>query len=294
MTASIRPVERYVVIGNPIAHSMSPAIHADFAAQLGLPLQYERMLAPLDGFAQTVAALKAAGVKGANVTVPFKLEACQLADTLSPAAQFAQAANTLKFLPDGMVLAENTDGGGLCRDLDRQLRTLGLRLNQCQVLMIGAGGAASGCVAAFQHAGVQHLTVLNRTVIKARELAERAEAIDLPAAGGGLDTPPSHFDVPGAPVVVVNASSSSLKGEVPVLHPDWFERAVLVYDMMYAAQPTPFMRSVRNVEIPCSDGLGMLVFQAQLAFEVWTGQSPNALETLIKVRQMLLAKSTQQ
>jgi shikimate dehydrogenase len=149
-------------------------------------------------------------------------------------------------------------------------------------------------VAAFQHAGVQHLTVLNRTAPKARALAERAEAIDLPAAGGGLDTPPSHFDVPGAPVIVVNASSSSLKGDVPAIHPDWFERAVLVYDMMYAAQPTPFMRSVRKVETPCSDGLGMLVFQAQLAFEVWTGQSPNALETLIKVRQMLLAKSKQQ
>lgn len=294
MSESIGSVERYVVIGNPIAHSMSPAIHADFAAQLGLPLQYERMLAPLDGFAQTVAALKAAGVKGANVTVPFKLEACLLADALSPAAEFAQAANTLKFLSDGTVLADNTDGGGLCRDLDRQLRTLGLRLNQCQVLMIGAGGAASGCVAAFQHAGVQHLTVLNRTATKARALAERAEAIDLPAAGGGLDTPPSHFDVPGAPVIVVNASSSSLKGDVPAIHPDWFERAVLVYDMMYAAQPTPFMRSVRKVETPCSDGLGMLVFQAQLAFEVWTGQSPNALETLIKVRQMLLAKSKQQ
>jgi len=294
LTASICPVERYVVIGNPIAHSMSPAIHTDFAAQLGLPLQYERMLAPLDGFAQTVAALKAAGVKGANVTVPFKLEACLLADALSPAAQFAQAANTLKFLPEGTVLADNTDGGGLCRDLDRQLRTLGLRLNQCQILMVGAGGAASGCVAAFQSAGVQHLTVLNRTVTKARGLAQRAEAIDLPAAGGGLDTPPSHFDVPGAPVVVVNASSSSLKGDVPVLHPDWFESAVLVYDMMYAAQPTPFMRSIRNVETPCSDGLGMLVFQAQLAFEVWTGQSPNALETLIKVRQLLLAKSKKQ
>lgn len=293
MSASISPVARYVVIGNPIAHSMSPAIHADFAAQLGLPLQYERVLAPLDGFSQTVAALKAAGVKGANVTVPFKLEACMLADTLSPAAQFAQAANTLKFSPDGTVLADNTDGGGLCRDLDRQLRTLGLRLDQCQILMVGAGGAASGCVAAFQHAGVQHLTVLNRTATKARELAERAEAIDLPAAGGGLDTPPSHFDIPGAPVVVVNASSSSLKGDVPVLHPDWFERAVLVYDMMYAAQPTPFMRSIRNVDTPCSDGLGMLVFQAQLAFEVWTGQSPNALETLINVRQLLLAKSPQ-
>lgn len=286
--------DRYVVIGNPIAHSMSPAIHSDFAAQLGLSLQYQRVLAPLNGFTQTVAALKAAGVKGANVTVPFKLEAFALATECSPAAQFAQAANTLKFNADGTVLADNTDGGGLCRDLARQLKTLGLRMDQCQVLMIGAGGAASGCVAAFQDSGIQHLTVINRTVGKARELAERAEAIDLPAAGGGLDTPPSHFEIPGAPVIIVNASSSSLKGDVPALHPDWYERAVLVYDMMYAAEPTPFMQSINNPELPCSDGLGMLVFQAQLAFEVWTGRSPNALATLNKVRQMLLNKTKQQ
>lgn len=298
LNALSRQADRYVVIGNPIAHSMSPFIHADFAAQLGLPLQYERVLAPLNGFRQTVAALQAAGVKGANVTVPFKLDAfsiaCELPNTLSTAAMFAQAANTLKFNADGTVLADNTDGGGLCRDLARQLKTLGLRLDQCQVLMVGAGGAASGCVAAFQAAGIQHLTVLNRTVSKARELAERAEAIDLPAAGGALDTPPSHFEIPGAPVLIVNASSSSLKGDIPVLHADWYARAVLVYDMMYAAKPTPFIRSLHHQDLACSDGLGMLVFQAQLAFEVWTGQSPDALETLTKVRQALLAKAKQQ
>lgn len=290
--------DRYVVIGNPIAHSMSPAIHSDFAAQLGIPIQYERLLAPVNGFRQTVAAVQAAGVKGANVTVPFKLDAFAIvsgpANGLTNAAQFAQAVNTLKFQPDGSVLGDNTDGGGLCRDLARQLKVLGLRMDQCQVLMIGAGGAASGCVAAFQEAGVQHLTVLNRTAAKALELAIRAEAIDLPAAGGGLETPPSHFDIPGAPVIVVNASSSSLKGDVPAIHADWYERAVLVYDMMYSAEPTAFMRSINNPEVPCSDGLGMLVFQAQLAFEVWTGQSPDALQTLAKVRQIILAKSKQQ
>ena len=297
LNSTTQQPDRYVVIGNPIAHSMSPAIHADFAAQLGLPLQYERVLAPLNGFRQTVAALQAACVKGANVTVPFKLDAFAIAshapNTLTPAADFAQAVNTLKFQADGTVLGDNTDGGGLCRDLARQLDVLGLNMAQCQVLMIGAGGAASGCVAAFQEAGIQHLTVLNRTAAKARELAQRAEALELPAAGGSLDTPPSHFDIPGAPVIVVNASSSSLNGDVPTIHPDWFERAVLVYDMMYAAEPTPFLRATNHLQLPSSDGLGMLVFQAQLAFEVWTGQTPNALETLAKVRQFLLAKSKQ-
>jgi shikimate dehydrogenase len=282
------------VIGNPVAHSMSPAIHADFAAQLGIALQYQRLLAPLNGFEQTVMALKAAGVKGANVTVPFKLQACSMADERTPSAEFAGAANTLSFKEDGRILADNTDGGGLCRDLARQLQTLGLSLPRCQVVMIGAGGAASGCVAAFQQAGIQHLTVLNRTASRADQLAQRAEALDLPAGGASLETPPSHFDIPGAPVIVINASSSSLKGEVPGFHREWLDRAVLVYDMMYSAETTPFIRAVEHLDIACSDGLGMLVFQAQLAFESWTGQMPDALQTLVKVRQMLLAKEKTQ
>lgn len=294
MTSHTLSPSRYVVIGNPIAHSMSPVIHADFAQQVGLPVQYNRVLAPLHGFEQTVKALKAAGVEGANVTVPFKLEAFKLADELSPAAEFAEAANTLTFDSDGRTLADNTDGGGLCRDLARQLETLGLSLPLCQVLMIGAGGAASGCVAAFQQAGVQHLTVLNRTAAKARALASRAEAIDLPAGGGGLDMPPSDFDSPGAPVIVVNASSSSLKGEVPAFHQDWLDRAVLIYDMMYSASTTPFIEAFEQTGVACSDGLGMLVFQAQLAFEKWTGHTPDALQTLVKVRQSLLAKDKKQ
>ena len=172
LNALIHQADRYVVIGNPIAHSMSPFIHSNFAAQLGLPLQYERVLAPLDGFAQTVAALQAAGVKGANVTVPFKLDAFALAsaspNSLTPAAEFAQAANTLKFNADGTVLADNTDGGGLCRDLNRQLNALGLHLEQCQILMIGAGGAASGCVAAFQQAGENIRTWGHATIERQR------------------------------------------------------------------------------------------------------------------------------
>ena len=283
VSASIFKLDRYVVIGNPIAHSLSPVIHRHFAVQLGLPVQYERVLAPLNGFEQTVAALKAAGVKGANVTVPFKQNAFAMADQLSPAAQFAQAANTLKFLPNGTVQADNTDGGGLCRDLSRQLQGLGMQLEQCQVLMIGAGGAASGCVAAFKAAGIQHLTVLNRTVSKACELVERAKAIGLPAASGALDAPLSQFEIPRVPVIIVNASSTSLQGEAPLLRTDWYAHAVLAYDMMYAPQPTTFMRLVQSTGLPCSDGLGMLVFQASLAFEIWTGQSPNALETLGKV-----------
>ncbi|HEX4879477.1 MAG TPA: shikimate dehydrogenase [Limnobacter sp.] len=285
---------RFVVIGNPVAHSMSPAIHSDFANQVGLPLQYMRLLAPTDGFAATVRALQAAGVRGANVTVPFKLQAFDLASHASEGARFAQAANTLRFSPDGAIEADNTDGGGLCYDLQRLLSPLHLRLEQCQVLLLGAGGAAAGCVAAFRACGVQHLTVLNRTSAKARALAERAEAMELPAAGGGLDHAPADFDLPPAPLLIVNASSSSLQGDVPGIHAQWWGRAVLAYDMMYAPSDTPFMRAARvrmSPGVVVADGLGMLVFQAQLAFQWWTGHSPDGELTLRRVRAQLLAKA---
>ncbi|WP_370263368.1 shikimate dehydrogenase [Limnobacter sp.] len=293
-TLGATPPARFVVIGNPIAHSMSPAIHHDFAQQVGMPIQYMRLLAPLDGFEGTVRALQAAGVQGANVTVPFKLQAFELAQQLTDSASFAQAANTLHFKPDGLVMADNTDGGGLCRDLDRLLKPMNIGLSMCQVLMLGAGGAAAGCVAAFHAHGVQHLTVLNRTAAKARALAERAEALGLPAVGGSLDHLPSDFELPGAPLVVVNASSSSLHGEVPALHAHWWARAVLAYDMMYAPSATPFMQSASSnmaQGTAVADGLGMLVFQAQLAFESWTGRSPDALQTLSRVRASLQAKA---
>lgn len=283
---------RFVVIGNPIAHSMSPFIHSDFAAQLGIDMQYRRLLAPLNGFSATVQALRAAGVQGASVTVPFKFEACQLADFRSPAVEFAGAANTLKFI-DGALHADNTDGGGLCRDLNRLTKPFGVQLADCQVLMLGAGGAASGCVAAFAEHGVQHLTILNRTAAKARDMAQKAEALGLPAAGGGLDSTPNDFDLAAAPRIVVNASAASLQGEALELHPGWFEQTLLAYDMMYAPKGTAFLHTVAGAtpSVATSDGLGMLVYQAQLAFEWWTGRSPDAFATLERVRAHLQAKA---
>jgi shikimate dehydrogenase len=276
---------RFVVIGNPIAHSKSPSIHRDFAQQLGLCIQYEKLLAPLDGFANTVAALQAAGVSGANVTVPFKQQAFALAHERSSAAAFAQAANTLVFRPQGL-LADNTDGGGLCRDLNRLLAQQGLTLSKTHVLMLGAGGAASGCIAAFKENGVQHLTILNRTEAKAQALAQRAQQFGLACDAGGLQAQPNGL-TPEQPLVIVNASASSLNAEVPALHPVWYEHAVLAYDMMYAAADTPFVahaKSLHKASLQTSDGLGMLVFQAELAFETWTGQRPDGLSTLQRLR----------
>lgn len=278
-------IQRFVVIGNPIAHSKSPMIHQDFARQTNMALQYQRLLAPLDGFQNTVAALKAAGVAGANVTVPFKLQALELAEHASPAAQFAQAANTLIFTPQG-VRADNTDGGGLCRDLNRLLQAQGLSLADCDLLMLGSGGAASGCVSALHAAGLGQLTILNRTPAKAVELAARAEALGLPCQGGGFDMKPLTTH---RPRVVVNATSASLQGGVPAIHPAWYQGAVLAYDMMYGQELTAFLADVhtRWPQLAISDGLGMLVFQAELAFEIWTGVRPDGAATLSRLRAAL-------
>jgi shikimate dehydrogenase len=282
--------DRYVVIGNPIAHSKSPMIHADFARQLGVDLQYCRLFSPLDGFEQTVKMLSAAGVKGANVTVPFKQEAWRLANKPSAAVEFAQAANTLRFSPDGLE-AENTDGIGLCTDLNRQLQHQGKHLKGSTVVMLGAGGAASGCVSAFKDFGVASLLVLNRTVDKAIDLANRAEAIGLKAQGLSLNSA-SHVTKGDSPFVLVNASSSSLAGQTAPISEDWFKSACLTYDMMYGQEPTPFMKQALQAKpesIVC-DGLGMLVFQAAAAFEFWTGLKPHAADTLERMRHTLQIK----
>lgn len=282
--------DRYVVIGNPIAHSKSPMIHADFARQLGVDLQYCRLFSPLDGFEQTVKMLSAAGVKGANVTVPFKQEAWRLANKPSAAVEFAQAANTLRFSPDGLE-AENTDGIGLCTDLNRLLQHQGKHLKGSTVVMLGAGGAASGCVSAFKDFGVASLLVLNRTVDKAIDLANRAEAIGLKAQGLSLSSA-SHVTKGDSPFVLVNASSSSLAGQTAPISEDWFKSACLTYDMMYGQEPTPFMKQALQAKpesIVC-DGLGMLVFQAAAAFEFWTGLKPHAADTLERMRHTLQIK----
>lgn len=298
--------DRYVVIGNPIAHSKSPTIHADFARQLGVDLQYCKLFSPLNGFEQTVKMLKAAGVKGANVTVPFKQEAWRMATRPSAAVQFAQAANTLRFGPDGLE-AENTDGIGLCTDLNRLLKQQGKHLKGSTVVMIGAGGAASGCVSAFKDFGVESLVILNRTVEKSVELAARANKIGLEAQGVSLNALPDDLSEmlknrpenkpingheKSPPLVLVNASSSSLTGQATAISEHWLSGACLAYDMMYAKEPTPFMKQVLSVnpETQVSDGLGMLVFQAAAAFEFWTSLKPNAADTLERMRHTLQIK----
>lgn len=271
--------DHYCVIGNPVAHSKSPDIHAAFARQTGQDMRYERTLAPLDGFADTVRGLIAAGYKGANVTVPFKLEAFRLATRLAPRAQAAGAVNTLVFA-GGEIVGDNTDGPGLVADI---VRNAGVALAGKRVLLLGAGGAARGVMLPILNEAPHQLVVANRTVATAQQLA----AEFAPVAGGaavsgcGFDAIATPFDV------IVNATSASLSSAVPPVPAVAFCQGTLALDMMYGNKPTVFMDFAAAHGATTRDGLGMLVEQAAEAFAVWRGVRPDTGTVLKDLRNKL-------
>lgn len=253
----------YAVFGNPVAHSRSPAIHGAFARDTGQDIVYERILAPLDGFAAAVDAFRLAGGRGANVTLPFKREAWQLATALSARAASAEAVNTLRFDRDGRVFGDNTDGVGLVRDIEVNL---GQPLAGARVLMLGAGGAAAGVVLPLVDAGVARLHVANRTAARAEALAARHAAS--PVSGGALDAIDGTFDL------IVNATSASLGAEVPSRGRARLVPGGLCYDMMYSAEPSAFLSEAARAGARIADGIGMLVEQAAESFFLWRGVRP--------------------
>ncbi len=257
--------DRYAVIGNPVAHSRSPAIHAQFARQTGQDLVYERLLAPLDGFVAAVEAFRAAGGRGLNVTVPFKLEAFDWCTRRSPRAAAAGAVNTLRFDVDG-VFGDNTDGVGLVRDIGGRL---GFALAGARVLMLGAGGAARGVLAPLLEAGVAQLTIANRTVARAQALAALAADPRVQACGFDALAPDQRFDL------VLNATSAGLDDAAPEIDTGLYAGLGLAYDMVYGPRPTAFMRAAQAAGCArVADGLGMLVEQAAQSFELWRGVRP--------------------
>jgi shikimate dehydrogenase len=265
--------DRYAVIGHPVAHSKSPQIHAAFARATAQDLSYERLLAPLDAFSATVAAFRAAGGRGANVTLPFKGEAFEICDETSPRAASAGAVNTLRF-DNGAIYGDNTDGIGLTRDI---ISNLAIELRGKRVLVLGAGGAARGVIPSLLDERPALLMVANRTLSRAKDLERKFKgaliACSLPALGG------RSFDV------VINATSASLAGEVPELPVGLFAPAALAYDMVYGDIETPFMRLARDAGAAyCADGLGMLVEQAAESFFLWRGVRPATGRVLVDVR----------
>lgn len=272
--------DRYAVIGNPVTHSKSPQIHAAFAAQTGHAVDYARLLAPLDGFREAVAAFRSEGGRGLNVTLPFKLEAFDLADEVSARARDARAANFLSF-EGARIKADNTDGAGLVADLTRNL---GVALEARRVLLLGAGGAAQGVLGPLLACAPAILAIANRTVDKALRLAQglRQQPGAARTVVSGLayaELEGQHFDV------VINATSSSLQGEVPPLPQGLFAPGALAYDMMYGREPTPFLGfAAAHGAQQTADGLGMLVEQAAESFFLWRGVRPDTAPVIALLR----------
>ena len=265
--------DRYCVIGNPIAHSKSPEIHAAFARQTGQKLVYERCLAPIEAFAATVRSLIDAGYRGANVTVPFKLEAAALALTLSERARAAGAVNTLSFVGADIV-GDNTDGAGLVNDIIRNAR---VQIAGKRVLLLGAGGAARGAVLPLLNEHPQQIVIANRTVATASALAQHFA----PAAQHGQQLSACAFDAVGEGFdIVINATSASLAAAMPPVPATAFAPNGLALDMMYGNKPSLFMEFAALHGAVARDGLGMLVEQAAEAFAIWRGVRP-ATETIL-------------
>ncbi len=260
-------VDRYAVIGNPVAHSKSPTIHTAFAQATGQALTYERLLAPHDRFAASVDQFVKAGGKGLNVTIPFKLEAFALARERSARATSAGACNTLAWRGDHWY-GDNTDGAGLLRDL---IHNVGATIAARDVLILGAGGAAHGILLPLLRESPRRLVIANRTHSRAVELAA-----DFAASGPVSAVAPDvlagqRFDV------VINATSIGLGSEVPRnLWPSrLFAPGALAYDLVYANQTTPFIAwAVEQGASSTADGLGMLIEQAAESFALWRGVRP--------------------
>ena len=271
-------LDTYCVMGNPVEHSRSPWIHSRFAALTGQNLQYTRQLVPLDGFAQAVRAFAQAGGRGCNVTVPFKLEAAQCATTRSERVQLAAAANTLVF-HDGAIHADNTDGLGLVADIQRNA---GVPLAGCDVLLVGAGGAAAGVLGPLLHEGPRSVAVVNRTAARAQALVQahtplatlqKTEllALDMQALERDFD-------------IIINATASSLAGAGVPVPAHVLRPGSLAYDMMYGAAAQPFLDWAARHGAQPRDGLGMLVEQAAEAFALWRGVRPPSAQVLAELR----------
>lgn len=267
-------LDKYAVIGNPIAHSKSPLIHQAFAQQTGQEVSYERVLAPLDGFSAIIRELIAQGYKGVNVTVPFKFEAFQVANVHVGRSLEAGAANTLTFNQEGIV-ADNTDGAGLVRDIERnwQVNIAGKR-----VLLIGAGGAAEGVLHPILECKPSALVIANRSLGKALAMVKKIEAPVTSLSGCMFDDLVNQsFDI------VINATSAGLTDTALPIVSSIFAENCLAYDMMYGRE-TPFMAQARVAGAQVADGLGMLVEQAAEAFYLWRGVRPETKPVMAMIR----------
>jgi shikimate dehydrogenase len=276
MTTTRTAMDRYAVMGNPVAHSKSPRIHSLFARQTGQQLQYEAIRVESGKLAAAVVDFLTAGGKGLNITVPLKEEAWSLASARSNRAERAGAVNTLVLEQSGKHFGDTTDGAGLLRDL---LHNHGSTLQQKRLLLVGAGGAARGVIEPLLLEKPSLLVIANRTAEKAVELARLFCDLGHIEGCGLDDVAGQSFDL------IINATAASLAGQVPALPDSVVTPDCWCYDMMYADIPTAFMDWARQRGAArCMNGLGMLVEQAAEAFFLWRGVRPDTRPVIRQLR----------
>jgi shikimate dehydrogenase len=275
--------DRYAVMGNPIQHSKSPQIHQEFAKTTQQKIEYSAIHVDLGGFKQAVSHFQGHGGKGLNVTVPFKLDAWKMADSLTKRAQLAGAVNTLMLLDNGDIQGDNTDGVGLVNDI---IDHLGWSIKNKKVLILGAGGASRGIIGPILEQLPQSLFIANRTLAKATELAQlfaKSTTVLNGIRGGGYESlNGEQFDL------VINATAASLHGKLPPLPDNLLTSESYCYDLMYASEATPFMRWAKQHQAAhISDGLGMLVGQAAESFALWRSIKPEVKPVIEMMRKQL-------
>ena len=265
-------IDRYGVMGYPVSHSRSPVIHRLFAIQTGQDLQYELLQVRPDNLNTAILQFQRTGGKGLNITLPHKSEVTKLADELSDRATRAGAVNTLSFADDH-IKADNTDGVGLIRDLKANL---GLQLAGCNILILGAGGSTRGIVGPLLDEQPANITIANRTLDKARGLADyfsqdgSVNACRFDDVRSGLD-----FQL------VINATSAGVKGETPPYPATAVADTTVCYDLSYGLSATPFSRWATEQNAAQSFmGWGMLVEQAAESFQIWRGVRPDTTAVL--------------
>jgi shikimate dehydrogenase len=285
----------YAVIGNPIEHSRSPWIHAQFAKAFDIVMHYDKLALPPDGFTPGLAQLQAKGLVGCNVTLPFKAEAFALAHHTTERARLARAANTLWVDKTGAWHADNTDGLGLVRDI-----TLNADwpIEGRRILLLGAGGASAGVLAPLLACKPKLVCVANRNPVKSHDLVKRfvktaalsnsqlqAQSLHWACAEKTLETDDAHevFDL------VINATSSSLQEQAIALPRSRLADTAFAYDMMYGPAAAAFLQPLAAHGVAVRDGLGMLVEQAAESFQIWHGVRPPSAQVLAELRALLAA-----
>jgi len=273
--------DQYRVTGNPIKHSLSPRIHTQFAREASQPIEYTTQQCDDAEFSSKIKQQLISGeILGTNVTLPFKEQACALADIRTARADTAGAANTLWLNEKGQICADNTDGVGLLNDLKNNL---GLNLAGKRVLILGAGGAVRGVIQPMLEAGVARIDIANRTVSRAQAIADIFVGDAVSACGYDQITGPAYD-------LIVNGTSASLSGDLPPVPDNAIDAHTCGYDMMYGATLTPFCAWCESKGARAIDGLGMLVEQAAESFLIWRGVKPSTANILSQLRDELQQK----